>query len=420
MKTYNTSILIVDDNPTNLKVLGNSLTTDGYKIDFALNGEQALQWLKKRDFDLILLDVMMPGMDGYEVCRIIKKNKRIKEIPVIFLTAKTLTGDLLEGFKAGGVDYITKPFDSLELKIRLKTHLDLANAKKLIKKQVKELKLANETLEQKVVERTKEIQTKKEIIELKNKELTDSILYARRIQKAILPPGDYIETLFPKRFILYLPKDIVSGDFYWIKKINNKIISVVADCTGHGVPGAFMSLLGIAFLNDIVYKNEEIHANEILNELRDKIIHSLRQTGHIDDLSKDGIDVALYMLDENNLSVEFSGANNPLYIVRNEKLITIKPDRMPIGIHYGEFKEFTNHKIDLDNGDILYTSTDGYYDQFGGKDNKKLKLVKFKELLIELSIESMEEQERLFKKNLREWMGDNEQVDDILLMGVKI
>ncbi|MCK4344268.1 MAG: SpoIIE family protein phosphatase, partial [Bacteroidales bacterium] len=201
-------------------------------------------------------------------------------------------------------------------------------------------------------ERTAEIREQKDEIEEKNRDIVASIQYASRIQTALLPPGDYIKELFPERFILFLPRDIVSGDYYWMTKKNNKIFTVTADCTGHGVPGAFMSMLGVAFLNEITSKVKDIHANEILDQLRDQVVKSLRQTGETGE-SQDGMDLALYILDTEKMKLEFAGANNPLFLFRNKELEVIKPDKMPIGISMKIDLPFTNHVIDVKKGDLL-------------------------------------------------------------------
>jgi phosphoserine phosphatase RsbU/P len=412
-------ILVVDDNIENLKVLGNILKENGFKIALVQSGEEALSTLESMEPMLIFLDVMMPDMDGYEVCSRIKQQNNLKDIPVIFLTAKTDTNDIVNGFSIGGVDYITKPFKASELLVRVKTHIDLRKSHETIKQQAEQLQKYNSELEKRVEERTHEIFQQKQVIEQKNKEITESIRYARKIQTAILPPGDFIETLFPERFIFYLPKDIVSGDFYWIAQLNDRIINVTADCTGHGVPGAFMSLLGIAFLNEILSSTPNIHANEILDKLRAKIITALHQTGQFQD-SKDGIDIALYIMEKDFRSLEFAGANIPLFIVRDGNLITIEPDRMPIGFHSDTDKPFSNHIVELFSADLLYTSTDGYRDQFGGNSNKKLKRTDFGRLLLQISKYSIEEQKAQIENFFNNWRGENEQIDDILVIGVKI
>ncbi len=284
--------------------------------------------------------------------------------------------------------------------------------------------------------RNSEIQEQKEEIEaqaeelviqrdiaLKSKEeIIDSINYAKRIQKAIFPSEKYANEILPEYFILLKPRDIVSGDFYWIKKIKNFTVIAVADCTGHGVPGAFMSMLGTSFLNDIVSPRSLDNAGEILERLRNKVKKSLGQKGK-DSESKDGMDIALYIINTETLELQYSGAYNPLYMIREKpeaELETIKADRQPIGVHPIE-KEFTNHKIQLQKGDCLYTFSDGYADQFGGKHGQKFKSKNFKEILLANYQKPMSEQKQVLNNKIKDWMGqDYEQIDDIIVLGVRI
>jgi len=258
-----------------------------------------------------------------------------------------------------------------------------------------------------------------EIIQQK-KEITDSILYASRIQKAILPPKNNITKAIPEHFVLYLPRDIVSGDYYWFHQRDNKAIIVAADCTGHGVPGAFMSMLGSAFLSEIVTKREEIlPANEILNQLRHYVIDSLHQTGGENE-TKDGMDIAICIIDYDKSNIEYAGAFNSLYLIRNKELIEYKADRMPIGISFNQDKSFTNHFVDFKKDDTFYIFSDGFIDQFGGVDGKKFKSRQFKSMIIEIHDKPMEFQELHLHDRLLEWRGDIEQIDDILVIGFKI
>ena len=278
-----------------------------------------------------------------------------------------------------------------------------------------------------VRERTAEIMKQKEEIEAQrdkiaeqNKNITDSIEYAQRIQTAILPPGDYVRELLPQRFILFLPRDIVSGDFYWLTKKHRRIISVAADCTGHGVPGGFMSMLGIAFLNEIVNKSpDNVTAADILNQLREQVIASLHQTGKTGE-AQDGMDISLFILEWEKKKLEFAGANNPLIIIRDGEIIEIKGDKMPIGIHDRADMPFTNHTLDLENEDVIYTFSDGYQDQFGGPRGKKFMIKRFKHLLIDIHKNPMSEQKDILLAKLEEWQGTFERVDDIIVMGVRI
>ncbi|MDF1548874.1 MAG: two-component regulator propeller domain-containing protein [Bacteroidales bacterium] len=278
---------------------------------------------------------------------------------------------------------------------------------------------AKERLELEVQKRTAEIERQRDEIEEKNKNITDSILYASRIQTAVLPPTEFLNATLPEHFILFKPRDIVSGDYYWMTQKGDEIVIAVADCTGHGVPGAFMSMLGVAFLNEIVNRAEKLVASNILNGLRDNVKNSLRQTGKKDE-AKDGMDIALCVLNQSKKCLQYAGAYNPLYLMRNEELQQFKADRMPIGIYYKEKQSFTNNIVGLQDNDVIYLFSDGYIDQFGGDNGKKFLRKQFKDLIIEIHKKPLIEQKEILDKTLEEWMGEYEQVDDILIMGFKI
>ncbi len=287
---------------------------------------------------------------------------------------------------------------------------------------IEELESYYNELEQKVKDRTAEVVRQKEEIEIKNKHITDSIRYAKRIQNAILPPDNYVKQMLPKSFILYKPKDIVSGDFYWMTKKNNLTIYAAVDCTGHGVPGAFMSIVGNNQLNYAVDVKKAREASLILDYLNEGVIETLREKGN-ESISgvKDGMDLALCIIDYKNMKLQFAGANNPLCLVRDNEIIQIKGNRMAIGGNYeNDLPKFTNHELDLKKGDVIYTFSDGYPDQFGGHDGRKFMLKKFRELLLKIHKNPIEEQEKILDDVLDQWRGKEEQVDDILVIGVKI
>ncbi len=270
-----------------------------------------------------------------------------------------------------------------------------------------------------LIKRVKDKDLLEENLVKQKKEITDSINYASLIQKAVFPPNELIDKLLKNYFILYEPKDIVSGDFYWVNKKNNKIIVIAADCTGHGVPGAFMSMLGISFLNEIINKLKAPKANEILNLLRKTVKRSLRQTGKYGE-ARDGIDMALCIIDFENLELEFAGANNPLILIREDELLEVKADKMPIGIHFREKESFTNNKLKIKKNDKIYLFSDGYYDQFGGKRGRKFLKKNFKKLLKSIYEKKMEEQKIILKETLNNWKKNYEQIDDILVLGIEI
>jgi len=287
------------------------------------------------------------------------------------------------------------------------------------------LRLKNEKLEAIVQQRTEEIRHQNVELAAQQKEITDSIYYAERIQRAILPNTERIANQVEGYFIMFKPKDIVSGDFYWLAENENKIIITAADCTGHGVPGAFMSMLGVSFLNKIILENHTLEADAILNQLRDNIISALKQTGKEGE-ARDGMDMALVVIDLAGMYMEFAGANNPLYMIREDELNETKADRMPIAFQI-ETGGFSNHKIELSKGDTFYLFTDGYADQFGGPKGKKFMYKPFKRMLVDNREKSMQEIHQILDESLEDWKAPDglegetfEQVDDILVIGIRI
>jgi serine phosphatase RsbU (regulator of sigma subunit) len=258
-----------------------------------------------------------------------------------------------------------------------------------------------------------------DIIEEKNKDITASISYASRIQRAMLPKTREIRCLGSRCFILYLPKDIVSGDFYWFKKVDHKLIFLAGDCTGHGVPGALMSMLGISFLEEIVKNRKITESGQILNELRKEVKRALHQKGKREE-AKDGMDICLCVVDYSKNIIQYSGAYNNLYLFRNNELIEFQADRMPIGIHDLSDKDFMSHDIPAMPGDIIYMYSDGYADQFGGPDSKKYKYNTLKAFLLKIHKLPLQEQKQRLEKEFKDWKGSFPQIDDVMIVGLKI
>ena len=261
------------------------------------------------------------------------------------------------------------------------------------------------------------IEEKNKLVEEKNKDITDRIRYAKRIQDALLREEEHISMHLPEHFILFMPKDIVSGDFYWGAEKDEYWYFAAVDCTGHGVPGAVMSMLGISFLNEIV-SQELLCPAEILNRLRDKVVKELRQTGEAGG-SKDGMDISLARLNLKTNELQWAGANNSLNLIQNGQLGIVKADKQPIGYHPNS-GPFTNHEIQLQKGDSIYLYSDGYADQFGGPKGKKFKYKQLDNLIITHKHLPMKDQKVLLKKSFLDWKGDLEQVDDVCVFGVKI
>ncbi len=323
-------------------------------------------------------------------------------------------------------------------RIKKKSNQLLIKQKAIIQEQNEELNQQNEEISA----QRDEISSQKNKIEFIYSEVSKSIDYAKRLQQAILSSDEILKLHTSDHFIFFQPKDKVSGDFYWWAHIENHTIITAADCTGHGVPGAFMSMLGISFLREIVNKEYITHPGVILRRLRKEVIRSLQQKGESGE-QKDGMDMAIITIDHQTNIVQFSGANNPLYIVTSEKLkvensdavkvfdnsnlaiqnskllYEVKPDKMPIAI-YERMDKFATHELPLEKGDQLYMFSDGFADQFGGPKGKKFKYKPFKQLIMDNCQLSMAEQKFVLEKTFAEWKGNIEQVDDVLVLGIKI
>jgi serine phosphatase RsbU (regulator of sigma subunit) len=288
-----------------------------------------------------------------------------------------------------------------------------------------------------VFSRMRYIRTTNRKINKQKDMITDSITYAQRIQSAILPSQELMDELLREHFILFRPKDIVSGDFYWIKEVQDHLVIVGADCTGHGVPGAFMSMLGITMFNDLISDSCYDAPGDILDQLREKVKEMLVQQGNSDD-QKDGMDLAIAVFNKTTRELHFSGANNPLYIIRKKsqplqaelepyasiengdfRLFELKGDKQPIGTHWEE-TPFRTTSVYLKEQDSFYMFSDGYIDQFGGADRKKFKSMNFKRLLLSVQTESMDIQRKTLEQTFDQWRGPIEQIDDIVVLGVRV
>lgn len=296
-----------------------------------------------------------------------------------------------------------------------------------VKMKTKRLNETKKMLENKVEERTKELYEQHQELEYayskieeNNKNITDSIKYAKRIQEAILPTDHVVAKLLPGSFVFYQSKDIVSGDFYWVEQVEEMIYFAVVDCTGHGVPGAFMSIVGHGGLNQAIHGEKLSNPGEVLNFLNKLVNRTLHQKGSNREIVRDGMDIVFCSLNAKTNELNYAGAFNPLWIIRDDELIEIKGDRKPVGNYFvNDEKGFVNHKIVLEKDDTIYIFTDGFADQFGGKNGKKYKTRKFREFIIAISHHDMKKQQQLLKDEFALWKGDLEQVDDVCIIGIK-
>ena len=289
-----------------------------------------------------------------------------------------------------------------------------------------ELAETERILEQKVKERTEEVVKQKDEIDSQRAKLeelyndvTDSIRYAKRLQDSILPPERILKKYFPASFVLFKPKDIVSGDFYWISKYKSELMFAAVDCTGHGVPGAFMSLVGANGLNSAVNEHKLADPGKILDDLNKYASESLNK-GDDENAVRDGMDITLCCLNKKEMKLRFAGAYNPLYLIRDKELEIIKTDKFAIGSFKPGEKNFNTYEIDIKKGDKIYVFSDGYPDQFGGLKGKKFMYKQFKETLLTTVNESMETQKLLLDQKIEAWRGTYEQVDDIVVFGVEV
>ncbi len=259
------------------------------------------------------------------------------------------------------------------------------------------------------------IREKNKKIEEAHKDITDSITYAKKLQDALLTPKEFIDEYFTEYFLFFKPKDQVSGDFYYVNKIGDRIICAVADCTGHGVPGGFLTIIGITYLHEIVRRNEMDNPGMALNVIRERIKRTFRTFGSE---NQNGFDIVLCAINTKTNILEYAGAFNPLWIIRNSELVEYKATRNPVALYPVEI-EFENHVIQLEDNDLIYLFSDGFYDQFGGQKQKKFSKKRFRELILENHTLAFEEQEQIIEQAFYQWKGDTEQVDDVTVMGIK-
>jgi CheY-like chemotaxis protein len=439
-------ILLVDDEPYIEDLIRQKFRSAIKKgelvFEYVSNGQLAIEKLRNDDsFDLIFTDINMPEMNGLELLEKIKEHKVLAK--AIVISAYSDLSNIRIAMNRGAFDFITKPIDLSDLEttmyktieememIRMGVHATKNLEQALIDKaaaqqqalenlQAKEKLILqqNEMLEQQVNERTHELQQQKQLIEIKNKEILDSIHYAKHLQEAILPPVNYFNSFFKESFIFYKAKDIVAGDFYWLDPVANGVVVVVADCTGHGVAGALMSMLGVSLLNHIVHDQGVLNPAHILDNLHVAVHKGLQQAQN---QSNEGMDIAICYFNFVTKELHYAGANRPLLFSFNNQLHRIVADKRPVGGFQHDFNtKFTEHTLNFDGFNNIYLYTDGYADQFGGPFSKKLMTSKFKEKLLNIQSLPLHDQADFLRNYFSEWKGDHEQVDDVLVMGLRV
>lgn len=410
----NKNLLLISSNKADISsiqsILDSKLNYVNY--DVVYNHEDTFHAIENKSPDLIILDIDFPELTFDKGLQLINQILSFKRLPVIVMSTNNNIDKI---FNEGAISFVQKPFTDLTFISNLITATKLIDNYKAIEKQEKEIKKKNKRINIQIEKERKQ----SEIITKKNTDIMADIRYASRIQHAILPQLDFIQNNIFEYFILHQPKSHVGGDFYWVSPHWDQMIVAVGDCTGHGISGALMHMLAAVYLNEIITSNTFLTASDILEQLRDHIMRSLNQKGDSGE-AQDGLDIALVIIDYKKQSLQFAGANNPIYIIRNKELIEIKGDRMPVGIHVNFDKPFINHEIELKSNDKIYLFSDGYADQFGGPRGKKFRYKQFKELLINNSHEPMQIQKEILNNVHDKWRGSLDQIDDILVFGLKI
>lgn len=412
-------ILIVDTNEAIANKLKSNFENVGHNVlKIVSDCEKAMSFLEesKEDPDLILLGTDLES-DGLEL--VLELHQQELDIPLALSNTKN-TESLLSGVPNLGNVELLANFD-LDKKRKIELQ-KLKKANKMANMQIEELMQTQQhliTATWRERELKEELSNTKGLVEEKNKKIQDSINYAKRIQKAIIPKQSELSDALGDYFMFYKPKDTVSGDFPWLF-VRDKFVYIAAvDCTGHGVPGAMMSLIGFLLLNNVMGNHEAPLPSQILNELHREVVNTLRQNDE-ENSAADGMDVAICRIDKTSGEVMYSGAHRPLYHCVDSEIIQFKGDKYPVGgMQYKGKNTFTDSEVRVNKGEAIYFFSDGLPDQFGGPEKLKFGPKKIRDLIIENNTKPMSEQERIFTDAFNDWKGDIGQIDDILLVGIK-
>ena len=395
------TILIVDDLEDNLFSLNAVLKFEGYIIHKANSGPLAIEMASKIQYDCIILDVQMPEMDGFEVANILGKNEFTKNIPIIFLSALGSDKEkVLQGMDSGAIDFLAKPVDPPLIKAKLKLCIKLSSKYKDSKKIFSAIKEEHSSLQE------------------VNSEFSASLRYAQNIQQAILPTAEVINALFKDNFVIFRPKESIGGDFYYVKEVGNEIIFMCGDCTGHGVPGAMMSMISANIIHNIIDTKKIIVPNLILNAMVREFRKAFRN--EFSNITiQDGLEVAICTYYKKEKKLQYAGAGRPIIIANQDGIKTIKSSSSGISGNVSENYDFELNEFDIEEGDQLYLYSDGIVDQFGGPHNKKFMTKRLVQLLSSNLDLPMTDQKEIVDNSIVSWKEGQEQIDDILVMGLK-
>lgn len=414
-------ILVIEDEALIRESICDVLALNGFETVNESDGEKGLERAQILKPDLILCDINMPKLSGLDVLKEIRANDELKHTPFVFLTALSTMADLRVGMNLGAEDYLAKPYHNKELLSIISYQLKKAEDQKKIEKEYS-------------IRRINDLKVK---IREKNKDFFDSLNRAKAVQNVILPSDHKMNELLPEYFNYFLPKYGISGDFYWVRKLKEVTLIAVADCTGHGIPGALISMAGNISLNNAVDQFNLIKPADILVKANELFLDFMN--ANESNISNDGMDISLFSIDDNSNLVRFAGANRPIYLVtkknsfkpidvtnncvkliKGEKaLYEIKGSKCSIGAEDPVFN-VEEQVFEYEKGDAIYLSSDGYVDQFGGESDKKFKSKRLKNLLLSIQDQTMSEQKETLVTEFQKWKGEKEQIDDVTMIGVKL
>jgi len=433
MENPNTRILIIEDDAISAQVLKQYLLKWNYQVlDIIDNGEEALEAYNELKPELLLVDIhLKTPMTGIDVVREIKKKK---DVPVLYITADLDAAVIDKSLNTDPSGYLIKPFDEHQLKATIETALSsdskinktlsaIKEELSMAMMQVEELTETNAhlitaTFRERALKQ--ELEATKTLIEAQSKKILDSINYSLRIQQSIIPSDNEFKEVLNEHFVYYKPKDVVSGDFPWMFQRGDYVYVASIDCTGHGVPGAMMSMIGNLLLNSIVSNGELKTPSEILAELHKAVISTLKQDA-VGNKAADGMDAALCRINYKENELLFSGAHLPMIFMRNGELEMFKGDKFPVGgLQYRNRNTYSDHKIELEKGDKFYIYSDGIIDQTGGEEGRKWMTSNLKEFIQENNHLPMDALVEKVKTTFESYMGEYKQVDDVLLIGIEI
>jgi len=402
IKDETQSILLVDDLADNLFSLNAILKSEGYRIDKANSGKLAIEMASKHAYDCIVLDVQMPEMDGFEVAKILGEDELTRNIPIIFLSALGSDKEkVIQGIESGAIDFMAKPVDPPLMKAKIKLCLNISAKNKARKKTLSAIKQEHQTL--------KEFTT----------DVSASMRYAQNIQQAILPKAEIIGTLFKENLLIYRPKESIGGDFYYIKEINNQYIFIVGDCTGHGVPGAMMSMISVNMIHNIIETKGILQPHLILKAMVKEFRTAFRNDTSNTAL-QDGLELAICNYNKKEKKLAYAGAGRPIFVGQENKIHKIKCTPSGVSGTVSDNFEFELNELNVTDNMQVYLYSDGIVDQFGGPSNKKFMSKRLEQLIQSCQHLTMKQQQQIIDDAILNWKGKEEQIDDITVFGVKI